>query len=513
MKKGTQMSPRLFNNESGIAMVVVLFAAAVLTVVASTAAFVAINEFKSAGSDQRGSQALSYAEAGIDRMMLDVRGSRWTWGQVVQSGCDDEDGNGDVADDDADDLQIGSAGAGANDDLVFLEGTVGTGGSYRVELRHPGCPNPIPSPREPQRVQILSDGQHPTARRVVQQIIEVAPRGLPVALFATSGVSAAGGVGSETETQRISLITEGNVDNRDNIGFVGLDPWYSVNDFYGSGSSSTKVPAAAHAVGDLFCNKKSSCSNEAREHFGNDPDLNCKANPRGDAGQSGWDGSALGGSTSALSACSGWTTKPPTSKFDAAMVNELVPNPALEDDDLRALYARAKSSGLYCNYRVASPYCTMPDPADEDALIQVGAPSVFTKNWLNQSGLKNNWIAYFEFEPGSNPKAAANTIDWRAPVGPLCGGAQESTVLMIPDGSITFRGAGGGGGESVVAGAIFAEKGVVDVASGIKIHGTVIADQLRMQAGSTFLLDECWLDNMPFTHLRVIPIAWSEVDR
>jgi len=504
------MNLRHFRNESGIAMVVVLFAAAVLTVVSSTAAFVAINEFRSAGSDQRGSQALAYAEAGIDRLMLDIRGNRWTWGQVNQSGCDDEDGNGDVTDDDADDLQIGSAGAGASDDLVFLEGTVGSRGNYRVELRHPDCPNPLPNPRNPQRVEILSEGEHPTARRLVQQITEIEPRGLPVALYATSGASGGGGVGSEAEVQKISLITKGNIDNRDSIAFVGPDPFYTINDFYGSGPA-TPIPAAAHAVGDLFCKQKTACSNQAREHFGSDPDLNCTANPRGDAGQSGWDGSFNGGDLTGFSPCPGWSSRPPTSKFDEGILIDLVPQPALEDDDRRVLHRRAKSAGLYCNYRVAQPFCTMPHPVNEDEVIQVSAPSVFTKNFLDQGGFTSNWVAYFEFEPGSNAKV--NNIDWRAPVGPLCSGSQESTIMLIPDGSITFRGAGGAGSESVVAGAIFAEKGVVDVSSGITIHGTIIADELKMQAGSSFLLDQCWLDNMPFTHLRVNPIAWSEVDR
>ena len=59
--------------ETGIAMVIVLFVGAALTVVASTAAFVTIQDFRAGGDDRRAAEALSYAESGVERLMLQIR--------------------------------------------------------------------------------------------------------------------------------------------------------------------------------------------------------------------------------------------------------------------------------------------------------------------------------------------------------------------------------------------------------------------------------------------------------
>lgn len=494
---------RGFSGERGVAMVTVLFTAAVLTVVSSTAAFVTIQEFRSAGNDQRGAQALAYAESGVDRLMLQIRGDVWKWGALNRSGCDDPDGDGDPTNDDATDVRLGT---GVNDDLVFVEGTIsGTNGRYRAELRHPGCPATVPSPRLPQRMFINGEGRHPAARRVVQQGIEIRPKGLPVGLYASSTITA-GGTGNETEVQRISLITRGNVENRDRIGFEGNDPYYTKDDFYGNGDP-TPIPAAAHAMGRLFCKFSSNCGGSTTEHVPPDADLNCTANQQGNpVSQSAWDGSVEGGEGPAFVAlppCAG-SGKPPRSTFSETDLKRVSPSPALETDDRRAMESRAKSSGLYCNYTLASPKCTRAGGAE------FTAPS--TWNTHDLAGLPGHFIAYFEFPKGSTATAASNTIDWRAAWSPLCGGANSKSVIMlIPDGSVTFRGAGGGG-NAEIAGAIFAERGHVDVSAGIRFHGTIIAERITMQAGSSFLLDECWLDNMPIAFLRVIPISWAEVD-
>lgn len=496
---------RGFTGERGVAMVTVLFTAAVLTVVSSTAAFVTIQEFRAAGNDQRGAQALSYAEAGVDRLMLLIRGDVWKWADLNASGCDDPDGDGDPTNDDDADVFLGS---GANDDLVFVEGTIsGTNGIYRAELRHPDCPATTPSPRLPQRMFVFGEGEHPAARRVVQQGIEIRPKGLPVGLYASSTITA-GGTGNETEVQRISLITAGDVANRDRIGFEGNDPYYTKDDFYGNGDT-TAIPAAAHSVKNLFCKKAANCGGSTTEHLEPDSDLNCTANPQGTpTTQSAWDGSVNGGDEAALDAfagCAG-SGKPPRTTFTNADLLRVAPNPALEDDDRRAMENRAKSGGLYCDYTLATPMCTIAGGP------QFKPPSTWTGTQL--VGLPDHFIAFFEFPTAGSPEAAKTndrTVDWRASWSPLCGTPSKSAIFLIPDGSITFRGAGGGG-NSEIAGAIFAEKGHVDVAAGIRFHGTIIAHEITMQAGSSFLLDECWLDNMPIAFLRVIPISWAEVD-
>lgn len=493
-------SRRTFADERGVAMVTVLFVAAALTVVSSAGAYVTIQEFRSAGADQRGDQALGYAEAGIDRLMLLVRGGAWDRNDVIASGCDDPDATGDPEDDDDADVAFGT---GANDDLVFVTGTVpGTNGTYRTEVRHKTCPTTMPSARNPVRVSIISTGEHPTARRVLEQVVELRPKGLPIALYASNNVSS-GGVGNSPEVTNISLIAGGGLINRDRIAFVGNDPYYLKDDFYDN-NDKTAIPAAAHAIGQIDCKNKTSCGDDMIEHLNTDAPLSCNANPNGTPGQSAWDGSMHGGPVATL--CPGYTGgAPPTSRFDEAARKRTAPTPALEEEDIEAMIERAKTAGLYCTYSGNKGTCRVAGGAP------FSAPSTFSSNFINSSGLPEHFVAYFDFPTSTNPdpKSSINTINWNADVSPLCnpGGAESSVIMLMPNGSLSVQ-AGG-----ILSGAIFADKGRVDTAGGGTIHGTIIASEIHMQGGSNFVLDQCWLDNMPFAFLQVNPISWHQIDR
>lgn len=109
-----------FRDERGVAMVTVLFVAAVLTVVASAAAFVTVQEFRSSADDRRAGRALSTAEAGVDRMMMWIPSFALPWKEIVLSGCTFGG------------VQYPTQGPGSTSSpkVVTLTGTVGRGETY-----------------------------------------------------------------------------------------------------------------------------------------------------------------------------------------------------------------------------------------------------------------------------------------------------------------------------------------------------------------------------------------------
>src|SRR5918996_705854 len=83
MRKGTMLKI----NQRGVAMMTVIYVAAVLMVVSSTATFLTIKEFRAGGDDRRGAEALGFAESGVDRLMLEFGRNPIPWGWISEAGC------------------------------------------------------------------------------------------------------------------------------------------------------------------------------------------------------------------------------------------------------------------------------------------------------------------------------------------------------------------------------------------------------------------------------------------
>lgn len=472
------------SDERGIAMVTVLLVAAVLTVTASAATFMTIQEFRAGSDDRRGTTALAYAEAGLDRFVLLARGGRWSWQELVRSGC-------------------------SGIPLATVSGSVGNG-TYSVEVRpSPACPVGIPSPRNEFKVAITSTGLHPTATRVVQQVANLRPKGLPIGTYALNDVVVSG-AGSGPTFDGQSLIAGGNVSGRDVVAFVGNDKWYRKGHFFGSTvpDPTSFIPTAVHAGGNVTCQGPKDCGRDGIEHTDDDTDRNCSANPLGTALQSTWDESGQGGSnTTSLPSCGHPSGDAPDSRFTRNDAKRLAPTPNLFDEDYRALKATAQSSGLYCIYQPGGKgTCTSPNfPGGTPA------PSTWTSNELAKMGVPRNFTAYFDFPKDvlPDPFSADNTVNWNADVStcsndPL---ANRSVAMIIPNGSVS---AGSGG---VITGGVIAPIGQALLTGGAKMHGSLIADRLVLKGSSRFVLDDCWLNNMPALYLDVVPLQWREVDR
>ncbi|MDP9068813.1 MAG: pilus assembly PilX N-terminal domain-containing protein [Actinomycetota bacterium] len=493
-------------SEAGVAMVTVLFVGSALSVLASVAAFTTIEELRAGRDDRKASEALAYAEAGIDRLILELRTGKLTWGDIREAGC-------------------------ATAPLTLTDGNVGNG-SYSVQLTvfDPSAPlaqqlppspwvketndaqrpctqangtNRPTSPRSNQWFAVTAVGSHPTAKRAVLQGLQIGLLGLPIGIYADT-INANGNVTMDG----VSLLTPGDVTGREKIAFKNTDPYHTLNDFWPGQDSATNVPAAAHAVGTIYLKKTGGLA--AQEHVANSQHLNCTANGIGGAeGQSQWDQSGPGGAIPgglSPSNCSGiWAGTPagppPTSDFTAADLTRVSPQPALSDQDYMTLRDSAKQTGLYCFIASSGTKTCTAKGQTWTFGGTVGATDL--------TGLPRNFVAYFEYE---SPTGAftSNLIHWNgANVWPCSTTASEnkSAVIVVRNGSLQME------GDTQVNGAAFIPEGAFDVQGKLLFNGTIIAREFRNLGSATFSMTDCWIGNMPGPFLKVSPALWRELDR
>lgn len=482
---------RRLSDDRGVAMITVLFVGAVLTVVSSAAGFMTIHEFRASGEDRKAAAALAYAEAGVDRMIYELRRGLIDWNQISFAGCDDKHPAL---------IHEGNIGNGSFRAVLQVYDRGGSGSARFVPT---ACSNVNTDIRTGQHFfEITSTGQAPQAKRIVRQVIEVKPLGLPIGIYAESRIDASGG-GQMTS---ISMITPGPITGRDKTSFAGDDPYYTLNHFY-SNNDTRRIPAAAHAGGQITLTK----GGGRAEH---PPSVHCDANgTSGTAGQSLWDGSSGGGTVS--NTCPNWPgtasvaagAHPPRSTFTAEDLKK-VKAAELSEQDYDMLKDAAKTSGFYCK------------PTSNNNLSCTkngGAPFTIgqTITAADINGVNNKFIAFFDFPAdGTNPFSSARTIAWKANVSPCSFDPtiNRSVVLIVRNGSLRME-AVQGAGAATITGALLLPEGAFDSVGSVTVHGTIIAKEFRVSGNATFYLDECWIQNIPGPFIQAVPIHWSEVDR
>jgi hypothetical protein len=485
---------RRLRDQSGVTMITVLFVGAALTALTSTAMFVTIQEFRAGTDDKKAAEALAYAEAGIDKVLLELRRDVWHFGELRRAGCPEQPKE------------------------LFVQDNIGAAGKYRATLSvwDPNAATPAarlapaacnvaphnssePRTTQPRLLAITSTGEHPTARRVVRQIIEMKPLGLPIGIYADR-IDANGNGGMVS----ISMLSPTDIVGREKMAFAGLDPYYTKDDFYGNGDKS-KIPAAAHAGGQIY----GGSGTGTKEH---PPSPNCNANRTtgtnpGAQGQSLWDGSnwttgpdANGNGypdeSEITSGCPGQTGFPPTSSFNAAAQQRVSPTPKLTEQDYLTLKGAAKSSGLYC---LNGTNCLR-----EGASITLG-------NNVRNSDLgalvnKTNFVVYFEYTSGD---PFTNKVNWNATIGPCSDdpNVHRSVVLIVRNGSMEMQ------SNSRITGFALVPEGAFDSAGNYVSEASIIAKEFRLRGQADLRLSDCWVRNMPIPFVDVIPRGWSEVDR
>ena len=468
------------SSEKGVAMMTVLFVGAAMTALTSVAALATIRDFRAGTDDRKATEALAYAEAGVDRLMHHIRGGSVSWGQLKNAGCPTP--------------------------LVVPDGSVGRGsfGTYLTVVdpfaatadgRFPpqACATVPSSPRDPLYLAVVSTGTHPKAVRVVQQVLKVEDIDLPIGLSAEN-VDANG----TPNLGNISMITDGQIMGRKQLNFAGLDPYYRLGDFWPGHtwtnglSANSPAPAGAHAVGGIYLN-----NNGKDPEFTGAATKNCSANKDAGNTQSLWDSDGRGGDHSG--GCPGQTGWPPSSLFTAAQYDAIAPGTlGLEDHEI--LKDAAKEAGLYCYVPASGAWC----------IRQGSSPIGYTADVapIVASGTKS-FVAYFEFptgDPLSNNVNWASDV-WNTPTG--CNADPElnkSVVVVVKNGGVNFS------GNNKINGAFILD-GNFDYTGTPQINGTVIAENIRVRGNATFSMDTCWVQNMPGPFLGATPVQWSEIDR
>jgi hypothetical protein len=463
-------------------MITVIFAGAALTVMATTAGIMAVRGLRSSTDSKIGSQAVAYAEAGLERFLNELKRGGFGIAAIMEAGC-------------------------ATPPVSLPAGVVGNG-TYVAELtvydpnqppaqQVPASPwtaaNDLAAPcigrstsaRTPQAYAISSTGTANQGRRVIRGVVTITGAGLPGGVFVNK-VDANG----NPDFKNISLFVKGDVSGREKLSFTGNDLVYFLGDVYPGRSMTTPVPAAVHATGVIYLKGEA----KGQEH---PPNPNCAANPRGTAGQSLWDGSA--GGNDVTSGCAGQVGFPPTSKFTQTDYNRIggaTNLPQLDEATYLTLKSSAQASGIYCY---------IPTTGAASCTKAGAAINPVPATWVNGSltGLAANFVAYFEYAPSSNP--LAREIKWDANVGPCESGS--SAIVVVRNGGLTMRGG------NALNGNVVAPEGIVDVAGGYTVTGGIIAKEIRLRGTSTMQMTPCWTQNSPAAAISVTGGRWSELDR
>ncbi|MGH2556236.1 MAG: hypothetical protein ACRDHO_11025 [Actinomycetota bacterium] len=456
-------------DELGVAMATVLLVGATLTAVGTTASFVTIRELRQGTADRKAAEALAYAEAGVDRFLLELRSGLINYSEVFRAGCEAP--------------------------ALELSGSFGTNRSFTATLFVTDCSNrpfddrvpPNPDPNGTLFSRIRSVGEHPTAKRVIDQDLEITALGLPIGVYAET-IDANG---SDVMTN-VSVVSPGDFKGREKVGFVGDDPYYTLDDFYGTGSTAP-IPAAAHVAGRITFVQ----GGGRPEH---PPSPNCTANPKGAAGQSVWDGDNWTSNPDdavLTSGCSHPAGFPPTSLFTSEDLKNVVPQPALDEDDYAALKQAAKSFGIYCSLPGTNTCTKLGSTWNMPANIQDA----------DLAGVPKQFILYIDYTSGD---PLVNEIKWKSDDFWPCSddpALHHSVIIVIRGGGISMQSG------TKITGAIIAPDGEVDSQGSYEFEGTVIAKKFWYRGGAEISLSDCWINNMPGPFLKAELIRWTEVDR
>lgn len=487
-------------NERGVALVFVILVGAAMTAVVSTASFVTIQEFKAGSDNRRASAALSYAEAGVDRMLQYIR-DQTIRGQQRVAGCSNL-----LTTNGLQSRSVAVPSESFGDGSFQVSATVYNPSEAAVEDRAPtsagtgaACTNALAiSPYANLYMLITSTGHAPEAKRVVQQVVKSRKSGFPVGIYGSSIDSH----GTPSATS-VSVFSQGNITGRGSLEFAGCDPYNTLADIWpaetfppaGTTQCGIQAPAAAHAAGTIV------------GEFSAPSYKNCTIN-QGTAGQSLWDSDgATGRAFVPPGSCPGWSVSPQTSLFSTqAQQTAGLPIFGLTEEDYQNYAARAKQFGIYCTYgptactRLGSTYADKSgsgwDNSDTDPIIAAGT---------------RNFVAFFDYT--GTGTASSNEVKWKANVraagSNLCSSdpaINKSVVIIVRNGGLTID------GNSEINGALIMD-GNFKYTGNPFINGTILSKGTVDVGGTAdFKLDSCWVNNQSFGG-STQPISWSQLDR
>lgn len=490
-------------DQSGVAIITVLFVGATLTVLTTTAAFVSVRGLQSTSADAQSARAMAAAEAGLERFMLDIKRGAISVASMKEAGC-------------------GSA------PIALPPGTLGPG-TYNVALTiyEPAqSPKVPPSPwtiandssapcstRSGNLYAVTATGTQGVGTRVVRQVIRAIPgkSKFPLGIYADR-IDANG----NPDLNNISVFTRGDIVGRGKMSLSGIDSNYTMRDVYdqsafggfswsGGLTWDSNIPAAVHATGEIYLKGANA---RGREH---PPTANCTANDTRNGGyalQSEWDGSACGSCTNngvlTSDTCGGLAGFPPTAKFTQADMDRIAQVRNFTEEEYTTLKATAQATGVYCNFAPAVNQCW-----------RNGVAGAASKTWATGDLPTSSatLVAYFDFPSSTN--ISANTINWsatwKALSGVMCNPADPSdnrvVVAVVRNGNFSL------GGNAQVTGAFMAPEGDFDSTGTPILHGSVTSKTFRVRGNATFESSSCFASQLPTTSSELTVEGWSEIDR
>jgi hypothetical protein len=470
-------------------MVTALFVGAAMTAVTSVAAFATIQEFSQGRDDRKSAEALSYAEAGIDRMVRYLKSGSVNYNDMNKAGCN---GNPALA------LPPGQVGNGQFTVSMTVYNPFASVAADKLPptacVGRPTSPHPGQSADATYFI-VTSTGTHPTAKRVVRQVISVEPLGLPVGLYANNFILKA-----HPEYKNMSMQTRGIITDRKNDSFTGLDSFYKVRDFFPDGAvgqlPDNPVPAAAHAGTGIYLLLSSQ-----PEFTGGAGTKNCLADRV--SGRSIWDSDGSQGAGPINSAC-----VPPDPTATGYPLSSLYTYKAPPPVDHETLKETAINEGIFCTFPgvggTGATTCTT-----RGASWTFSQAAFVSQLAVVQAAGVRNMVIYLEYRAGApteNNFAWDGSV-WGCNTNPTL---NRSVTLDIRNGGFTDIGAGG----DMINGALFTD-GDFNTTGKLTFDGTInVGGTASFGASSEIVqLSPCWVQNFPGSFLKVIPGQWTEVDR
>jgi len=487
---------RLNRDESGVALILVLIAVVVVTVMGATLVIAGTRDLNSSTSVQRATSALGVAEAAVQHAIQTLKTVGPGQTELSKLDCNNAQTNATVpcypdqsADGKGSWMNPTDATQPPADANQFV-GSVGTTDLYRVWIE---AIQPIQlTGTPPVRIGIYrivatgSDNRNNQVRpgtRRVEQNVRVRVLDIPFALFAKDGADFGGG----PTTRNISVYSTGDILWRNKLSFQGTDLYYG-------------GPTAAHATETIYEGNITGGGNNGPIH---PPVANC--NYPHDRDKFG-DTYPVYSSTSSTWSCSP-AEKPPYSSsfFTETMMKDLGIDPAGPTDDSYDLMRRlAQASGIYCTFSSSSQVIFQDNQTARTGCNR-GTNAITDKFWVLFA------------EPAAGFTGAIN-VSVKAKWGPqgdpntVCnGGAYDGSfgIIVVRGGNLDYE------NNTTWWGAAFVPHGEFKATGNGSAWfvGTVYAKTMNIAGNFRVTLNNCWLNRSVGPFFTVTRLRWHESDR
>lgn len=488
---------RLRKDDSGVALILVLIAVVVVTVMGATLVIAGTRDLDSSTSVQRAASALGVAEAAVQHAIQTLK--TVGPGQLELSRLDCNNAQTNAVEPCYPDQSADGKGRWMNQANATLPpaeadqfvGSVGTTDVYRVwiEAIRPIALTATPPVRIGiyRIVAIGSDNRNNQVRpgtRRVEQNVRVRILDIPFALFAQDGMDLGGG----PTTRTISVYATSDILWRNKLTFTGDDPYYG-------------GPTAAHATGTIYQGNITGGGNNGAIH---PPVANCTYPHDRDKDGGPYPVYSTTGSTWSCSAEG--KVKPPynSSFFNRDMFEDLGINPDGPDPDSYDLMKRlAQTEGIYCTFNSKNTVNF------DDKTLKPGCNRA-----LNQI-TKKFFVLYAEQAPGmSDPINVAIKTGWGPAGDPttMCNSnAYDGSfgIIVVRGGNIDYQNSDTWWGAAFVPEGEFTATGQ----GSAWFAGTVFAKTMKISGNFRVTLNSCWLNRSVGPFFTVTRLRWHESDR